>query len=130
MLISGLSTHPSLYSTGLVTRNFRWIWDSWYPNDIDSSNGVRARVQFRHRMSDIPCIVKGYATAAFGCNFTQHRLIYSDRHQDGELLVRFAEPQLAVTSGQVAALYDDHGQWCLGSGEIARAVGADEPGVP
>lgn len=98
-------THPSLYSAGLITRNFRWLWETRSPEGIDSANGIRARVQFRHRMTDVPCIVKRY---------------------EGELAITFAEPQLAVAPGQVAALYDETGNWCLGSGEISRTFHENE----
>ncbi|KAI5116685.1 hypothetical protein M0805_007506 [Coniferiporia weirii] len=93
------SMHPALFSAGIRTRNFRWTWEDDIPPAVDTREGFPARVQFRHRTADVPCTVR--------------------RSEVGEICIDFAEPQLAVTPGQIAALYDEGGRWCLGSGEIS-----------
>lgn len=37
------------------------------------------------------------------------------------LEITFDEPQHAVAPGQIAALYSEKGEWCLGSGEIVES---------
>lgn len=38
------------------------------------------------------------------------------------MVIEFAEPQLALAPGQVAALYYEEDRWCLGSGEITEGI--------
>ncbi|EJD02272.1 tRNA-methyltransferase [Fomitiporia mediterranea MF3/22] len=97
------SSHPALYSSGVLVRDFHWIWEDEIPRDVDCQQpGLRGRVKIRHRMTDVPCTVR--------------------RQSSRELFILFAEPLLAVTPGQVAALYDVDREWCLGSGEIVQSI--------
>jgi tRNA-5-taurinomethyluridine 2-sulfurtransferase len=43
-----------------------------------------------------------------------------------EIYIQFDEPQKAVAPGQVAALWDGDGEWCLGCGVIDRATSVPE----
>lgn len=54
------SDHPALYSQGIVSRDWQWIWADAPPSGLDSSQGFKARMQFRHRMADIPCTINRY----------------------------------------------------------------------
>lgn len=58
------SDHPGLYTKGIVSRDWQWIWADAPPPGLDSSQGFNARVQFRHRMADVPCTVYRYAVYA------------------------------------------------------------------
>ncbi|CDO73666.1 hypothetical protein BN946_scf185014.g136 [Trametes cinnabarina] len=46
------SDHPALYSKSIVADKWKWIWEDMPPEDIDSSKGFLAQVQYRHRMLD------------------------------------------------------------------------------
>ncbi|KAM6500137.1 tRNA-specific 2-thiouridylase [Amanita muscaria] len=90
--------NSALYCTSISVANYRWIWADEAPEAISASPGFRARIMYRYRMSDVPCTV----------------FIQGD---PSNLLIKFNEPQKAVSPGQVAALWD--GDWCLGCGIIA-----------
>jgi tRNA U34 2-thiouridine synthase MnmA/TrmU len=47
---------------------------------------------------------------------TRTLTLFIHRWDDGDVLVTFDEPQKAVASGQIVAIWD--GDWCLGSGTI------------
>lgn len=48
----------ALYKSHITAVNWSWIWADEPPAAIDSPDGFHARMQFRHRMEDIPCVVK------------------------------------------------------------------------
>ncbi|KAI0062349.1 tRNA methyltransferase [Artomyces pyxidatus] len=94
-------SHPALLATELVSKDWSWIWDDAPPSPIDTPAGLRARMQFRHRMLDVPCTV--------------FRL-----PEDGSIRIIFDDQQKAVAPGQVATVWDNN--WCLGSGVIETVV--------
>ncbi len=90
-----LGPRASLERTGLVTARVNWLMPA------PPAAGTRAQVRIRYNHA-------GAAATLW------------PRH-DGTLEVRFDEPQLAVTPGQLAVMYI--GERCLGGGEIARSLG-------
>ncbi|KAL5489932.1 hypothetical protein ACEPAI_4764 [Sanghuangporus weigelae] len=100
------SNHTALYSSAVIVQDFRWIWQDEVPAAIHETGGFSARVQIRHRMRDVPCTVRRQAQIP------------------GSIIITFEEPQIAVAAGQIAALYDDIGRWCLGCGEISQGIPA------
>ncbi|KAJ3552140.1 hypothetical protein NM688_g4307 [Phlebia brevispora] len=51
-----LGTHnPALFSKAIAVKNWSWIWGDSPPPAISETRGMRARVQHRHRMSDVAC---------------------------------------------------------------------------
>ena len=87
--------HPLLQSSALVADDLSWI--AGHP----PATGVAA-AKTRYRQADAACSV-GFDAA-------------------GRLLLRFPEPQWAVTPGQSAVVYD--GDVCLGGGVIASSLPA------
>ncbi|KAI0093783.1 tRNA-specific 2-thiouridylase [Irpex rosettiformis] len=94
------SNHPLLYKSRIFAQDWQWIWADSPPVALMLPGGLRARVQFRHRMVDVACTVRS-------------------GHEDGSIEIDFDEKQKAVAPGQVAAVYD--GDWCLGCGMIMHA---------
>ncbi|KAJ3484753.1 hypothetical protein NLI96_g5414 [Meripilus lineatus] len=94
------SDHPLLYKSRIYAQDWKWIWGDSPPVAIDGVDGFRARVQFRHRMMDVGCIVKR-------------------GDKEGSIIIELDEPQKAVAPGQVAAIWDQN--WCLGCGVIEGA---------
>lgn len=95
------SEHEALYSSGILVFDWRWIWEDMPPKGFHSPQGLRARLQYRHRMPDIGCTV--FRTP-----------------EEGVVRINFDEPQKAVAAGQVAAVWA--GDWCLGCGIIEQAL--------
>ncbi|KAI0311801.1 tRNA-specific 2-thiouridylase [Amylostereum chailletii] len=91
--------NPALLASSITMNDWSWIWADAPPPNLASRSGFRARMQFRHRMLDVPCTV-------FSANPSNPRSIH----------IVFDEPQKAVAHGQIAALWD--GEWCLGCGTI------------
>jgi len=52
--------HPSLYKKRIIARDWHWIWTDNPPVAIDQPEGFRAKMQFRHRMTDVSCTVRRY----------------------------------------------------------------------
>ncbi|THH20893.1 hypothetical protein EW146_g548 [Bondarzewia mesenterica] len=90
------SKHSDLLVSNIRAKNWSWIWADQPPPAIDTAEGFRARMQFRHRMMDVACAVY--------------------RKGDGSILITLDEPQKAAATGQIAAIWD--GPWCLGCGTI------------
>ncbi|KIP08740.1 hypothetical protein PHLGIDRAFT_103916 [Phlebiopsis gigantea 11061_1 CR5-6] len=86
-----------LYRNGIVARGWTWLWaDS--PPPVDRPEGYRAQMQHRYRMDSIDCTIKSGP-------------------EPGTIRIEFDKPDKAITSGQVAVVWD--GDWCLGCGYIA-----------
>ncbi|HEY9106090.1 MAG TPA: tRNA 2-thiouridine(34) synthase MnmA [Roseateles sp.] len=85
--------HPLLQSPALIADDLSWIAGR-------APAQQQAAAKTRYRQADAPCGV-GFDDA-------------------GRLVLRFAEPQWAVTPGQSAVVYD--GEVCLGGGVIAQAI--------
>ncbi|TFY76473.1 hypothetical protein EWM64_g7539 [Hericium alpestre] len=91
------STHADLLAAGVSVRDWSWIWENGAPEALDALGGLHARMQFRHRMAEVGCIIRRG----------------SGEH---ELTITFDEPQKAVALGQIAAVWSD--DVCLGCGTI------------
>ena len=89
--------HPLLHSRRVTVRGLRWI--NAAPGEF--ATGTRLSAKTRYRQSDADCFVRGLAP---------------DR-----CLVRFDQPQWAVTPGQYLVFYN--GEECLGGGVIERTEG-------
>ena len=95
------------------TRAFAWTWADAPPPALAAPGGLRARLQFRHRMADIPCVVRPAALEG------------NEGGEDGwaasaNVIIEMEEPQKAVAPGQVAVLWVD--DVCLGCGVIDSAA--------
>ena len=93
--------HPLLWSSGLRAGPPRWI-SSRPPAGSDEHAGFVCNVKTRYRQQDAAC--------------------RAWLNPQGELELRFLEPQWAVTPGQSAVLYD--GEICLGGAVIRSAFPA------
>ncbi|KAK2460092.1 hypothetical protein APHAL10511_007890 [Amanita phalloides] len=89
--------NSALYCSAMQVTKHKWIWADKAPKELFAPSGFRAHVMYRYRMRDVPCT------------------IYM-QGDESNLLIKFDEPQKAVSPGQVATLY--HGDWCLGCGTI------------
>jgi hypothetical protein len=49
--------HEALYSRAISCTDWNWIWRNEPPRELDRPEGMRARTQFRHVMSDVGCTV-------------------------------------------------------------------------
>ncbi len=87
--------HPLLYSRRVTVRGLRWVNDA--PDAL--AKGMCLTAKTRYRQSDADCSA---------------RLLGPSR-----CLVRFHDPQWAVTAGQYLVFYN--GEECLGGGVIERA---------
>ncbi|OBZ65692.1 tRNA-specific 2-thiouridylase MnmA [Grifola frondosa] len=92
------SDHPALSCNSIWANEWEWIWKDSPPAGIEDQ-GFRARMQFRHRMLDVPCVVRR-------------------RSVDGMIHITFQQPQTGIAQGQVAAVWE--GNWCLGCGVIVE----------
>lgn len=94
LIVGQGANHPRLYSTGLLANQLHWV-DRKGPQQI-----IRCSVKTRYRQQDIPCQITP--------------------NSDGSLLVKFDEPQKAVTPGQSAVFYQN--EICLGGGIIENYI--------
>ncbi|EMD38131.1 hypothetical protein CERSUDRAFT_134714 [Gelatoporia subvermispora B] len=94
------SDNPALYAQWIIADEWSWIWADSPPAEIYHELGLRGRIQFRHRMLDVPCTVRRVAN-------------------DRSMVITFDEPQKAVAAGQIAVVWDN--QTCLGCGIISEA---------
>jgi len=91
-LIVAQGEHELLFNDGLTATEASWIGTA--PHGLDE--GLRCKAKVRYRQSDQDCVVTTLG--------------------DGQLDVRFDEPQKAVAPGQFVVFYD--GDLCLGGAVI------------
>jgi tRNA-specific 2-thiouridylase len=94
LIVGQGANHPRLYSNGLLANQLHWV-DRKGPQQA-----IRCSVKTRYRQQDIPCQITP--------------------NSDGSLLVKFDEPQKAVTPGQSAVFYQN--EICLGGGIIENYI--------
>ena len=94
-----LGPRRALERPGLVTAPANWLLPGPPPA------GARAEVRIRYNHAGAAATI--------------------EPREDGGVDVRFDEPQIAVTPGQLAGFYQ--GERCIGGAEIVRALGASEP---
>ncbi|KAL7423912.1 hypothetical protein Q5752_001497 [Cryptotrichosporon argae] len=103
--------HPALLCVELAAPSFHWIAGALPPQLVEQGR-MRALVQVRHRMAPVPAlVVRGTLTPDADAGGSGVRVV-------------FDTPLAAVAPGQVVGVWD--GEQCLGSGEIARTVCADQ----
>jgi tRNA-specific 2-thiouridylase len=93
LVVAQGSQHPRLFKNALSLSAIHWI------NGVAPTFPFRCKAKTRYRQPDQDCTI--YV-------------------QDDGFLVRFDEPQRAVTPGQSLVLYD--GEVCLGGGVIEQAL--------
>lgn len=94
LIVGQGADHPRLFSIGLVADQLHWV-DRKGPQQT-----IRCSVKTRYRQQDIPCQITP--------------------NLNGSLLVKFDEPQKAVTPGQSAVFYQN--EICLGGGIIENYI--------
>ncbi|MBU3005974.1 tRNA 2-thiouridine(34) synthase MnmA [Paraglaciecola arctica] len=94
LIVGQGADHPRLYSTGLLANQLHWV-DRTGPQQT-----IKCSVKTRYRQQDIACQITP--------------------NTDGSLLVKFDEPQKAVTPGQSAVFYQN--EICLGGGIIENYI--------
>jgi tRNA-specific 2-thiouridylase len=94
LIVGQGADHPRLFSTGLLANQLHWV-DRKGPQQP-----IRCTVKTRYRQQDIPCQLTP--------------------NNDGSVLVKFDEPQKAVTPGQSAVFYLQ--TVCLGGGIIENYI--------
>ncbi|WP_299077501.1 tRNA 2-thiouridine(34) synthase MnmA [uncultured Paraglaciecola sp.] len=94
LIVGQGANHPRLFSKGLNANQLHWV-DRKGPQQA-----IRCTVKTRYRQQDIPCLITPNA--------------------DGSVLVKFDEPQKAVTPGQSAVFYQN--EICLGGGIIENYI--------
>ena len=92
--------HPWLFSSALRCSGMYWV------NPLDITQPVRMTAKVRYRQPDQACIIEP---------------------AEGGYLIRFDEPQRAVTPGQSVVLYQD--DVCLGGGVIEQAIPSFDEGA-
>ncbi len=95
MVVGQGNDHPWLFSSALECSNIYWV------NPLSITEPLRLTAKVRYRQPDQDCVLEPTA--------------------DG-WLIRFDQPQRAVTPGQSVVLYQ--GEVCLGGGVIERAIPA------
>ena len=88
--------HPLLFSGALTTNHIYWV-------DKEPETPFRCTAKVRYRQGDQDCEVT--------------------RDDQGQYLIRFDQPQRAVTPGQSVVLYS--GETCLGGGVIEKTLAGD-----
>ena len=97
LIVGQGNNHPWLFSDALTCSSIYWV------NPIEITEPLRLTAKVRYRQADQACTL--------------------EKTQDG-YLVRFDEPQRAVTPGQSLVLYS--GDICLGGGVIETAIASGE----
>ena len=91
--------HPALFSSWLTAGELNWI------SGEAPALPLTCTAKNRYRQTDQACVI--------------------DSVHDGVALIRFAEPQRAVTPGQAVVIYD--GEVCLGGGTIMNCEALESP---
>ena len=90
--------HPALFSSWLTAGELSWISGQVPRQPLDCT------AKTRYRQADQACAIESIS--------------------EGVALIRFCEPQRAVTPGQAVVIYD--GEVCLGGGTILNCEALDE----
>ena len=96
LIVGQGNNHPWLFSDALTCSSIYWV------NELDVTEPVQLTAKVRYRQADQACTLEKTATG---------------------YLVRFDEPQRAVTPGQSLVLYQ--GDVCLGCGVIETAIASE-----
>ena len=96
LIVGQGNNHPWLFSDALTCSSIYWV------NELDVTEPVQLTAKVRYRQADQACTLEKTATG---------------------YLVRFDEPQRAVTPGQSLVLYQ--GDVCLGGGVIETAIASE-----
>ena len=96
LIVGQGNNHPWLFSDALTCSSIYWV------NELDVTEPVQLTAKVRYRQADQACTLEKTATG---------------------YLVRFDEPQRAVTPGQSLVLY--RGDVCLGGGVIETAIASE-----
>ena len=91
--------HPALFSSWLTAGELNWI------SGEAPALPLTCTAKTRYRQTDQACVIVSV--------------------HDGVALIRFAEPQRAVTPGQAVVIYD--GEVCLGGGTIMNCEALESP---
>jgi tRNA-specific 2-thiouridylase len=89
-----VGSESALLSPGLIVGDVHWV----YPRELQPA--IEIEVKIRYRSPRVPATLESL--------------------EDGRVCVRFAQPQRAVTPGQLAVFYDGERVW--GGGIIERAL--------
>lgn len=139
--------HPALYTDTLATSSTRFNWIGPPPPELQQvrrrPTGRRAATREGGLLSPVSLICPGLAGllvdrwclacwgwlgqagGSFDCTYRVRyrqplsRCRVSVEASGASLRVEFGSPQRAVAVGQTVALYDQHGQRCLGGGIIS-----------
>lgn len=96
LIVGQGNNHPWLFSDALTCSSIYWV------NELDVTEPVQLTAKVRYRQADQACTLE---------------------KTDSGYLVRFDEPQRAVTPGQSLVLYQ--GDVCLGGGVIETAIASE-----
>ncbi|ESK84034.1 trna (5-methylaminomethyl-2-thiouridylate)-methyltransferase [Moniliophthora roreri MCA 2997] len=112
-----------LHCDTVVLHDWSWIWRDTLPPGLSTTEGFEGFAKIRHRMSAVPCTVKLIPVSAIPSVFTRE----DGQGQEQALTVTFSDPyiQSGVSPGQIAAIWDSDGEWCLGCGSIGAAYSMD-----
>ena len=91
--------HSALFDTSLQASDINWI--SGYTPTLP----LRCQAKIRYRQAQQACVI--------------------EKLDDNSIIVRFAEPQRAITPGQSIVFYDN--EVCLGGAVIVAIPGRREP---
>ncbi len=100
LVVAQGADHPRLFKRALLLSDIHWI------NGTAPTLPFRGRAKTRYRQPDQDCVLT--------------QLPDINEQPSGVFVLRFEQPQRAITPGQSAVLYD--GEICLGGGVIEQAL--------
>ncbi|KAK7051278.1 hypothetical protein VNI00_004778 [Paramarasmius palmivorus] len=111
--------HKLLQCETVVLYDWSWIWRDSPPPGLSNPEGFSGFAKIRHRMATVPCTVRLVPIATIPPMFHPH----NSEEQTHALTVTFSDSytQHGVAPGQVAAMWDSDGEWCLGCGTLDAA---------